>query len=293
KRMYDGFTFGRVPDIYNPWSVLNFLKFGGRFDTWWTNTSSNRLAGKLVREGSPELKKDFETLLEGGTIRAAIDEQIVFDQLDGSDEAVWSLLLASGYLKIISVEGGEGEEAGEYELALTNGEVRRTLAGLVEGWFRKNAAARGAYGNFLQALMQGDVRYMNLFMNDVAYACFSSFDTGKHPGRTEPERFYHGFVLGLLVDLRGRYIVTSNRESGFGRYDVMLEPRDPAKDPAFIFEFKVHDSYDEKSLEDTVAAALAQIESKGYAQQLIERGIPADRIRRDGFAFEGKTVLIG
>ncbi len=284
KDMYDGYTFGTTSGIYNPWSIVSYLQ-DPRLIAWWANTSSNALAGKLVREGSPELKQDFMTLLEGGSITSKIDEQIVYDQLD-DDASIWSLLLASGYLKTDSYD----IESGIYSLRLTNGEVRRAMSGLVAKWFSKSG---GAYGNFIKALLQNDLKYMNRFMNDVAYHCFSFFDTGTQPNRTEPERFYHGFVLGLLVDLRDRYIVTSNRESGFGRYDVMLEPRDPAKDDAFIFEFKVHDADEETDLKATVSAALAQIDAKGYAQHLVERGIPMARIRKYGFAFRGKEVLIG
>jgi hypothetical protein len=129
-------------------------------------------------------------------------------------------------------------------------------------------------------------------MNRVCESVFSSFDTGNHPSRTEPERFYHGFVLGLMVDLQGRYQITSNRESGFGRYDVMLEPLEH-KDPAIIIEFKVFNKRREQTLEDTLVAALAQIEEKKYAQILMDKGIALENIRRYGFAFEGKEVLIG
>ena len=134
---------------------------------------------------------------------------------------------------------------------------------------------------------------MNTFMNDIALQSFSSFDTGTHPSKTEPERFYHGFVLGLMVELKDRYYLRSNRESGFGRYDVMLEPLYPEENDAIIMEFKVHDPDEETMLQETVAAALQQIEEKQYARELIDRGFPADRIRSYGFAFEGKTVLIG
>ena len=191
--------------------------------------------------------------------------------------------MVSGYLTPVARDGKR------FELKLTNGEVREMFEGLIKDWFSKTRS----YGNFLKALMQNDLKYMNRFMNDVAFHCFSSFDTGSQPSRTEPERFYHGFVLGLLVDLRESYILASNRESGFGRYDVMLEPRDTSKGDAFIFEFKVHDADDEADLNATVAAALAQIENKGYAQQLIKRGIPLERIKKYGFAFRGKEVLIG
>ena len=134
---------------------------------------------------------------------------------------------------------------------------------------------------------------MNIYMNDVALATFSSFDTGKKPSeKSQPERFYHGFVLGLLVELRDRYQIRSNRESGYGRYDVMLTPVTEVDD-AIVIEFKVHESDEEESLQDTVRTALDQIKEKNYDAELLLQGIPADRIRHYGFAFEGKKVLIG
>jgi len=141
-------------------------------------------------------------------------------------------------------------------------------------------------------LLDGNLKAMNAYMNRVALQTFSYFDTGKGPLGDEPERFYHGFVLGLLVDLSGKYVITSNRESGFGRYDVMLEPKNQ-EDYAYILEFKTYDKEDEEGLKDTVQAALEQIEEKQYEASLIAKGIPSERIRKYGFAFEGKKVLIG
>lgn len=292
KHWYDGFIFGSHKDIYNPWSILNFLDTGN-FTTYWANTSSNSLVGKLLREGSRRIKEKFESLLRGESIRTPIDEQIVYNQLNGSEKAVWSLLLASGYLKVLSYDRmellGRGQEQ-MYELTLTNYEVERMFEGMVRGWFMD---AEGDYNDFVQALLMGDVKAMNAYMNRVALSTFSYFDTGRKPSGAEPERFYHGFVLGLMVDLQDRYIITSNRESGFGRYDVMLEPKNPARDDAIILEFKVHDPEEEATLKETVQSALTQIEQKQYAAQLIERGVPSVHIRSYGFAFEGKKVLIG
>ena len=292
KQWYDGFTFGKHKDIYNPWSILNFLD-KKTFMTYWANTSSNSLVGKLIREGSSRVKESFERLLSGETIKTPIDEQIVYNQLDGNEDAIWSLLLASGYLKVVSYDDlGELEYGVEqmYELTLTNHEVRLMFEGMVRGWFRN---AKGDYNDFVQALLTGDIKAMNVYMNRVELNTFSYFDTGKGLSGAEPERFYHGFVLGLLVDLQDRYVITSNRESGFGRYDVVIEPREPEKNDAYILEFKVHDADDEESLKDTVAAALRQIEEKKYAAGLVQRGIKEEHIHSYGFAFEGKNVLIG
>ena len=291
RRWYDGFIFGGHKDIYNPWSILHFLNKGKVAD-YWANTSSNALVSKLIQGGSGDIKEKFEILLRGETIQTSVEEQIVYNQSDDNEEGIWSLLVASGYLKILSYDDLEFLAPGEeqmYELALTNYEVQRMFEGMVRRWFSRAKVPRNA---FIKALLAGDRKAMNVYMNQVALHTFSYFDTGKNPSYEEPERFYHGFVLGLIVDLQNRYVITSNRESGFGRYDVMLEPKN-SEDNAIILEFKVHDSEDEESLKDTVQSALHQIEEKQYAAQLIARGIPKERIRTYGFAFRGKEVLIG
>ena len=294
KDWYDGFSFGERKDIYNPWSIINFLS-KRKVGSYWANTSSNNFVGKLIREGNPDVKKTFEHLMQGDSIQMEIDEQIIYNQLDEDEQAIWSLLLASGYLKVKNLKSyihGLGEWKLEYELELTNFEVKIMFRNMVRKWFSGNASG---YNNFIKALLANDIKAMNTYMNKVAMNTFSYFDTGKKPSGEEPERFYHGFVLGLMVELADRYVITSNRESGFGRYDVMLEPRIVFPGPeydAFILEFKVQDA-EEKELSDTVQAALRQIETQNYQSVLMEKGIPEKHIQKYGFAFCGKKVLIG
>lgn len=291
KRWYDGFTFGKSADIYNPWSIINYLDTK-KFDTYWANTSSNNLVGKQLRESSADTKQIFERLLEGEELVTEIDEQIVYNLLGQDEQAIWALLLASGYLKvnrygIVTDEYGGWKK--EYALELTNFEVKVMFRNMIQRWFGPVSAD---YNGFIKALLLGDVDAMNDYMNEISQSVFSCFDTGKNPSKKEPERFYHGFVLGLMVELRGRYVLTSNRESGFGRYDIMLEPIN-ASDDAIILEFKVFQNRKEREILDTVKAALEQIEDKKYESALIAKGISKERIRKYGFAFCGKEVLIG
>lgn len=287
-----------IPDRFYIWLVRSwFLSHWQRKETAPDRFPAdrdifhgNRLVNKLIREGDREVKLIFEDLMYGGTYRTEIDEQIVYNQLNTKQEAVWSLLLASGYLKASEIEFVEQSGKFYYTLELTNKEVRIMFAAMIRDWF---ANYNSGYHSFLKAFLQGDLEAMNAYMSRITLATFSYFDTGTHPAeQSEPEKFYHGFVLGLMVSLEEEYIITSNRESGFGRYDVMIEPRDKTK-AAFILEFKVHNPKKENSLEATVEEALKQIEERAYEAVLISRGFSKEQIRKYGFAFEGKNVLIG
>ncbi|MDE5696125.1 MAG: ATP-binding protein [Lachnospiraceae bacterium] len=292
KQWYDGFSFGMYTDIYNPWSIASFIENDAVYDAYWTNTSSNSLVNSLVQTGNPELKKMMEQLLQGRSIQTEIDEQIVFNQLDGDVNAVWSLLLATGYLRVRKLEYVGERKQKIYTLALTNMEVEGMFDKMVRGWF--GGDVKVYYNEFIKALLSDNIRKMNTFMNKVALNTFSSFDSGNKPSdQAEPERFYHGFVLGMVVNMADTHKIRSNRESGYGRYDVMIEPLDRSG-KAFIFEFKVLDpDEDEETLEDTLANAHAQIEEKRYKAELIAAGFAPEQIRKYGFAFQGKKCLIG
>lgn len=254
----------------------------------------------MIQKGNSVTKQMVEELLQEKSIRVQIDEQIVFNQLTDNTNAVWSLLLATGYLKVLKTEmimrnnerNNENEGDVWYTLMLTNLEVKRMFRKMVKGWFASDTELY--YNEFIKALLNDNIKKMNTFMNKVALNTFSSFDSGNKPSeQTEPERFYHGFVLGMVVNLSGIYKITSNRESGYGRYDVMLKPLDK-NEKAFIFEFKVLDSDEnEITLEDTLANAHIQIVEKQYEAELISEGFKPEQIRKYGFAFQGKKCLIG
>ncbi len=229
KSWYDGFVFGNTHDIYNPWSITNFLD-KKQVRPYWADTSSNSMIDELIRKASTDIKEKMEELLQGKEIVVNFDEQIVFEQLDN-------------------------------------------------------------YNQFMKALLSDDIDAMNYYMNQIIMTTFSYFDVGQN----EPERFYHGFVLGLIADQTDIYEIRSNRESGFGRYDVMMIPKikETKKYPAIIMEFKVRNIKREESLEDTVQTALTQIKEKCYDAELYDRGLKKEEIHHYGFAFEGKKVLIG
>ena len=292
KYWYDGFSFGNQKEMYNPWSITCFLE-ERKFKPYWVNTSSNEMITALIQRGNAETKTIMEELLEGRELVTEIDEEIIFEQLGKKKNAIWSLLLASGYLKVDKVCMDEQTDRYIYYLSITNREVRMMFENMIRDWFSDEDVP---YNEFVRALLRDDVKEMNHYMNDISIATFSYFDVGNSQNyytskSDRPERFYHGFVLGLIVELKGRYHISSNRESGYGRYDVMLEPVNET-DLAFVLEFKTSEE-GEKTLQDTVASARKQIQDKQYTRELETRGIKPERIRCYGFAFQGKKVLIG
>lgn len=285
KEWYDGYIFGGVSDIYNPWSIISYVA-NRQFRLYWANSGGYGLASRLILRGKNTIKNDLQNLLQGKSICKVLDENISFDELDNNPEAVWSFLLAAGYLKADHVKFVGMTEC---NLTITNRETLVLFQKMIGQWFAK---ADVEYNAFCNALIKGDVELMNTYINYVAMEMVSVFDVGRRPSEKAPERFYHGLVLGLVVDLREEYEITSNRESGFGRYDIMMRPKKEGLN-GIIIEFKVRDEKREETLEDTLQSAFNQIEEKGYEQELLKTGLSSDGIHKYGFVFEGKEVLVG
>lgn len=293
KRWYDGFTFGESTDIYNPWSITCFLA-DRKFEPYWVNTSDNSLIGSLLAKGSVGLKQNLEKLVKGEAVRIRLQEDLIFERLEYDEDAVWSFLLAAGYLRICK---DEDKDAGirygtpsECSVKLTNSEVTGLIRQLIRDWFGRE---KQGIHEFQKSLLRNDIDGMVHYLNRIALSCFSVFDTAAGDEGLETERFYHGFILGLLVELEDRYVIRSNRESGFGRYDVMLWPIDPdCADRAFILEFKIFDPRKEKNLVQTAERALQQIRDRMYAEELKQMGIEEERISMLGIGFRGKEAEI-
>lgn len=280
RKWYDGYRVGSCVDVYNPWSVLNYVANQGNLAPYWVNTSDNALVKRLIAQGTEDLKADLEELLRGGIVEKIVEEGIVFPHLEQSPNVVWSLLLYSGYVTM-AAPPSYGEP---FRLRIPNLEVGELYKGMVLDWFR-NTIHEHKYSLLLRSLTQGDVDTFSQLFREFMLTSVSVFDV---PAQ-DSEKIYHAFVLGMLVGLKDRYEVKSNRESGLGRYDVMMIPKNTG-DLGIIMEFKKIGRFEKTSLESAVESALQQIERRGYAQELHERGI--DRILSLGFAFEGKNVLI-
>jgi hypothetical protein len=280
RQWYDGYRVGSCEGLYNPWSVLCCIAKKGKLAPYWVNTSDNALIKRLVTRGDEYLKKEMEGLLNGTGIEKKIDEGIVFPDLEKSSNSIWSLLLFSGYLTI--------EATPSYgtpcRLRIPNMEVAEVYSSIILDWFN-TSIAEPEYHLLLNSLIQGDIDTFSKIFSKFMTSSVSVFDVPAE----DSEKIYHAFVLGLLVGLKGRYEVKSNRESGYGRYDVMLIPQN-IKDLGIVLEFKKVDPSKKAGLEETALSALGQIEEKNYAQELLDRNIK--KILLLGLAFQGKKVLI-
>ncbi len=284
KEMYDGFIFGKCRDIYNPWSICNFIS-RGQLRSYWINTSSNKVIGDIIRRHPIRSKHEIEQLMAGNVVHKKINENLSFQYMDGDENSLWSLLLAIGYIKADHVI--KHEEYTECDVSVTNQEVMSMFRTEIRGMFHNGELY---YNEFIKALLAHNTEDMEDVLLDITYSSLSYFDLGGSPQRA-PENLFHGLVLGLIVSLKDRYRIVSNRESGRGRYDIALYPL-TEMDDAFIMEFKVFDERKEENLEQTLDHALRQIEDKKYEADLLAAGVPGERIYKLGFAFHGKEVRV-
>ncbi|MBQ7738110.1 MAG: AAA family ATPase [Desulfovibrionaceae bacterium] len=285
KQWYDGFIFGTQQKIYNPWSIIGYLS-KKRIAPYWGNSSSNSLIGTLICSGDDTIKEETEKLLKGESIITKLDEQIVFSELYTKEGAIWSFFMASGYVKPLYFNLATKI----YEITVTNLESKMILEDQISTWFYE---ARTAKNKFIISLLKNDLDAMNIWMTNITKSVFRYFDTanpGKSKQEIRPETFYHAFVLGLIIDLK-QYEISSNGDSGYGRYDVMLMPKKQS-DHAIVIEFKIHRSKTEKDLYKTCDNALKQIYENEYITKFKENNITLENIYVYGFAFKGKKVHI-
>ena len=279
KKWYDGYKIGNIEEIYNPWSVLNYLS-KKEVKPYWTNTSSNDLI-KLVLKNSSTVKERIQRLLNDEPIEVRIDLETIIVGIENNEDNIWGLMVQTGYLKVNETIN---KAEGIYKVKIPNYEIKLLFTQIIESWFKDKVI-----GNDLESILK-DLVTLNFKEYEKKFEIlvremFSYMDVGENTA----ENFYHAFVLGMLVGLKDGYYVNSNRESGLGRYDIMLEPKDKDKN-SFIMEFKVLESKEEKNIEETIENAKKQIEEKGYEQNLKERGFK--NITKMVYAFKGKEVKI-
>ena len=280
KEWYNGYLFGGET-VYNPWSVIKYVENRGVPEMFWVNTSGNDLVKEIIAQGI-EIKEDLELLLNNQSIKKKIFENIIYDEIQDNTDSIWSFFLFSGYLKAQIRERKRGSLY--CELKIPNREVLYLFEDIIVSWFKNNIKNKEV-NLLLKSLITGDITTFEKIFRNLVDSAFSYFDTSGN----QSENFYHAFVLGLLVNLREDYQVNSNRESGLGRYDVMLIPNDSEK-LGIVMEFKQVDQYEGEDLDSAVKKALEQIEEKNYRQELVDTG--CQQILELGLAFAGKRVKI-
>ena len=279
KTWYNGYYIGNC-QIYNPWSIANCIHDKGLLKAYWVNTSDNALIRQTMAHADGALKKEFEAILQGQPVSALIDEGITFADLNKSGDKLWSLLLFAGYLTSIKTEWVDTKS--RCLLTASNREVMALYRDIIMDWFSESLG-QTKYQALLESLTTGNVTQFLSILQKFLLRSSSYFDVGGE----EPERFYHGFIMGLIVSLSDTHHVQSNKESGFGRYDVLLVPKDPHR-LGLILEFKVADSA--KALQASAEEALLQINTRGYEAELKQKGIK--QILKIGLAFYGKEVAM-
>jgi hypothetical protein len=280
---YNGYRFGdRV--IYNPWSIINFLGSEDKeLKPYWVNTTDNQLIETLLSKGGRELKKELEQIIRGETIEKAVDENIVLKDVNTDEDVLWSFLLMGGYLKQTGKRRDAAAGKMVYSLSVPNLEVRTTYTRIIRRYFTTKIENE-KLEIMLKALIDGDIKLFEKMLRKVVAAVFSYHDFGG-----EPEKVYHALVAGLLVWIANTHEIKSNRESGYGRYDIMIIPQD-INQVGYVMEFKTVDTEENETVETAAAAALEQIEKKKYQTELIERGIK--KIKKLAVVFNGKDVYV-
>ena len=277
KKWYDGYTIGNTEGIYNPWSILNYLT-DKKLIPYWVNTSSNDLI-KLILKNSATVKEKIEQLLRDEEIEVPINLETVIVGIEKNEENIWGLLLGTGYLKVTEIVD---LAHGIYKVKIPNYEIKFLFQNIIREWFNDKVIGNNL-NTILKDLVTLNLKEFEKKFQVLVRQMFSFMDVGENTA----ENFYHAFVLGMLVGLKDSYYVKSNRESGFGRYDIMLEPKDKNGN-SFVMEFKVLEDEEEKTIEDTIENAKKQIEERKYAEDLEERGYT--KITKMVFAFKGKEV---
>jgi len=283
RNWYNGYVFGdRV--VYNPWSLINYLNSADKaFRPYWLHTSDNAIVEKLLTRGGKELKRELESLIAGDGVEKPIEENIVFGEIEQRDDLLWSFLLFGGYLKYLSCRRDDNTDKPYYQLAVPNREVRLAYTDLIARWFT-GKFDQEKLTTMLRALRDGDIRLFEHLFQEMVVTIFSYHDFG-----AESEKVYHAFVTGLLVWLGGDYELKSNRESGYGRYDLMIIPKNKAQ-IGYVIEFKKVSTYEHETVESAIANALAQIEAKGYETELRQRDVKT--IKKLAIVFKGKQVWV-
>lgn len=283
KQWYNGYLFGGKV-VYNPWSMLNFVNNKGKFGPYWVNTGSDSLLRHLVAEGPSQVRRDMEIFLKGGGLRSVIDDKLAFPDLTKSAENIWSFMLFSGYLKATDYEMN-ADNLSTYYLEVPNKEVQTAFRSIIRGWIEESSFSNNRLEEMLRALLSGDMEGFESILNEFVVNTLSYYDTG---GR-DLEKVYQAFMLGMLLNLASNYEVSSNREAGFGRYDILLRPRDIHRQ-GIIMELKVCNPLTNETADQALASALAQIEKKQYATILQAAGI--DNILKIAITFDGKRVWV-